>query len=84
MSGKGINDITDMMDEMSEEATANSLFVIHAGTNDVRKRRSEELLYKYHKLIQQYKIKSSNILIADVLPRIEAKPLFLQQDLQPV
>jgi hypothetical protein len=76
MPGGGIDDVTDMMDKVSEEATAESLFVIHAGTNDVRRTRSEELLDKYRKLIQQYKTKSSNIIISGVLPRIAAEDLF--------
>ena len=76
MPGAGIDDVTDMMDKVSEEATNESLFVIHAGTNDVHKTRSEELLDKYRKLIQQYKTKSSNIIISGVLPRIEADDLF--------
>ena len=76
MPGAGIDDITDMMDKVSEEATNESLFVIHAGTNDVHETRSEELLDKYRKLIQQYKTKSNNIIISGVLPRIEADDLF--------
>ena len=76
MPGAGIDDVTVMKDKVSEEATADTLFVIHAGTNDVRKTRSEELLDKYRKLIQQYKTKSSNIMISGVLPRIAADDLF--------
>ncbi len=75
MSGADIDDVTEMMDKMSKEATADTLFVIHAGTNDVRKTRSEELLDKYRKLIQQYTTKS-NIMIPGVLPRVAADDLF--------
>ncbi len=60
MPGAGIDDVTEMMNKVSEEATADSLFVIHAGSNDVRKTRSEELLDKYRKLIQQYKTVSQD------------------------
>ena len=76
MPGAGIDDVTHMMDKVTEEATADTLFVIHAGTNDVRKTRSEELLDKYRKLIQQYKTKSHNVMISGVLPRIAADDLF--------
>ena len=76
MPGAGIDDVTNMMDQVSEEASAESLFVIHTGTNDVRKTRSEELLDKYRKLIQQYKTKSKNIMISGVLPRISADDVF--------
>ncbi len=75
MPGAGIDDVTEMMDKVSEEATADTLFVIHAGTNDVRKTRSEELLDKYRKLIQQYKTKSNNMMISGVLPRVAADDL---------
>ena len=43
--------------------------VIHAGTNDITKTDSEELLDKYRRFIQQYMTKSSNILISGVLPK---------------
>ncbi len=76
MPGPDIGDVTEMMEKVSEEATAETIFVIHAGTNDVSKTRSEELLDKYRKLIQQYKEKSSNIMISGVLPRVAADDLF--------
>ena len=76
MPGAGIDDVTNMVDKVSAEATAQSLFVIHAGTNDVRKTRSEELLNKYRKLIQKYKTKSRNIMLSGVLPRLSADDLF--------
>ncbi len=76
MPGAGIDDVTEMMEKVSEEATAETLFVIHAGTNDVHKTRSEELLDKYRKLIQQYKTKSNNIMISGVLPCVAADDLF--------
>ncbi len=52
MSGAGIDNVTEMMDKVSEEATADTLFVIYVGTNDVRRNESEEFLDKYRKLIQ--------------------------------
>ncbi len=76
MPGAGIDDVTEMMDKVSEEATADTLFVIHAATNDVRKARSEEMLDKYRKLIQQYKTKSNNIMISGVLPTVAGDDLF--------
>ena len=74
--GAGTDDITDLFDQVSQEATDESLFVLHTGTNDVRATRSEALLEKYRKLIQQYKSKSSRIMISGVLPRISADNVF--------
>ena len=76
LPGAGVDDVTDVLDQVAGEATAESLFVIHTGTNDVQKTRSEELLDKYRRLIQQYKTKSSNIIISGVLPRISADNVF--------
>lgn len=70
--GAGIDDIATAFEEISPLATNDSLFVIHTGTNDLCSVRSEELLEKYRRLIQQYKTKSNNILISGVLPRISA------------
>ncbi len=67
--GAGIDDITAVLEEISPQATNDSLFVIHIGTNDITTTRSEEMLEKYRRLIQQYKSKSPNILISGVLPR---------------
>ena len=76
LPGAGVDDVTDVLDQVSEEATADSLFVIHTGTNDVRNTRSEELMSKYRRLIQQYKTKSNNIIISGVLPRMSADNVF--------
>ncbi len=88
MPGAGIDDVTDLFNQVSEEATNESLFVVHKGTNDARKTRSKNLLDKYRKLIQQYKTKSSKIMISGVLPRIAAdngfysKPFSLNNPLE--
>ncbi len=88
MPRAGIDDVTDLFRHVSEEATNESLFVVHTGTNDVRKTRSEDPLDKYRKLIQQYKTKSSKIMISGVLPRIASdngfysKPFSLNNPLE--
>ncbi len=80
LSGAGVDDVTDLFDQVSEEATNESIFVLHTGANDVRKTRSEELLAKYQKLIQQHKTKSSKIMISGVLPRIAADNVFYSKE----
>ena len=52
LPGAGVDDVIDVIDQVTEDATDKSLLVIHAGTNDVRKTRSEDLLNKYRRLIQ--------------------------------
>ncbi len=47
MPGAGIDDVKDLFDLVSEEATKESLLVVHTGTNDVQKTCSEDLLEKY-------------------------------------
>ena len=74
--GAGVNDITNVIDQVSVEANEKTLFVIHTGSNDIKKLRSEELLNRYRKLIQQYKTKSRNIMLSGVLPRIDADNVF--------
>ena len=74
--GASVDDVIAAVDQVSTDTADNTLFVLHAGTNDIRTTRSEELLNKYRRLIQQYKTKSSNILISGVLPRIEADNVF--------
>ncbi len=53
--GAGIDDVTAALEEISPQATNDSLFVIHTGANDVMTTQSEEMLDKYRRLIQQKK-----------------------------
>ena len=76
--GAGLNDITAVCDDVTKDADSNSLYIIHAGTNDVLRTRSEELLEKYRRMIQQYKSKTNanNIIISGILPRVGAQKAF--------
>ena len=48
----------------------NSLVIVHVGTNDIRKTRSEALLDQYKNLIGVLKTKTNNIIVSSILPRI--------------
>lgn len=74
--GASLDDVDAAIDEVTNGATSNTLFLIHAGTNDITRTRSEELLEKYKKVIRNYKTKSNNVLISGVLPRIDTEPVF--------
>ena len=76
MPGASIDEITAACDEVTNGATKDTLIVLHVGTNDVQKTRSEELLQKYRKLIQKYKVKSDNIIISGVLPKMYGENTF--------
>ena len=53
--GARLDDITDVCGEVTSDADDNTLFIIHAGTNDVSSTRPEELLEKYKKIIRQFR-----------------------------
>ncbi|MCP4268391.1 MAG: hypothetical protein GY777_22915 [Candidatus Brocadiaceae bacterium] len=74
--GAGVDHVIAAKDEVTTGLNDNSLLVIHVGTNDVERTRSEDLLQKYRKLIQQYKSKTNNIIVSGVLPRISANTVF--------
>ena len=74
--GASLNDITALIDDVTKDASSNTLYVIHAGTNDVQHTRSAELMAKYKEMIQNYKSKSRNIIISGILPRIKADARF--------
>ena len=74
--GAGIDDLVAARDEVTDGANNNTLFVLHVGTNDVQRTRSEELLQKYRDLIKEYKAKSNNILISGILPKMSAENVF--------
>ncbi len=54
----------------------NTFFILHISTNDVKTNRSEELMDKYKRLIQQYKLKSSNIVVSGILPPMNESNAF--------
>ncbi|XP_063860688.1 uncharacterized protein LOC135101044 [Scylla paramamosain] len=72
LPGASLGDITAAIEDTTKDATTNTLYVIHAGTNDVQRSRSEELMAKYKEMIPKYKTKSNNIIISGILPRINA------------
>ena len=74
--GGTLDDVTAACDDISRDTNENTLFLIHVGTNDVQRTRSEALLEKYRKLIRKYKEKSHNVIISGILPRINADRLF--------
>ena len=69
MPGGRLDDITAACEEASRECDENTLFILHAGTNDVECTRSEELMQKYKEMIQSFKTKSRNIIVSGILPR---------------
>ena len=72
MPGGRLDDITAACEEASRECNENTLFILHAGTNDIELTRSEELMEKYKEMIQCFKTKSRNIIVSGILPRRRA------------
>ena len=64
------------VDDVSSQAPANTTYVIHVGTNDVQRTRSEELLDKYRKMMRTYKEKSNKVILSGIIPRRQAGSRF--------
>ncbi len=71
LPGASLGDITAAIEDTTKDATTNTLYIIHAGTNDVQRSRSE-LMAKYKGMIRKYKTKLNNIIISGILTRINA------------
>ncbi|MPC25500.1 hypothetical protein E2C01_018617 [Portunus trituberculatus] len=54
-SGAGLDDITVAYDDVTSNCENNTLFVIHAATNDVYSSGSDEILDKYRRMIRQFR-----------------------------
>ena len=76
MPGGRLDDITAACEEASQECDEHTLFILHAGTNDVMSTRSEELMKKYKMMIQSFKTKSRNVIVSGILPRMGAPDKF--------
>ena len=74
--GASVDDVAEAVDTVVEGVPANGIVIIHAGTNDLVRTRSEELMEKYRRMIRKYKEKTNNILISGILPRIDAVNTF--------
>ena len=74
--GAGVDDVTAAADAVSSQAPENTTYVIHVGTNDVQRIRSEELLDKYRTMMKTYKEKSNNVIVSGIIPRMQAGSRF--------
>ena len=76
--GARLDDITAVCDDVTSDSESNTLYVLHAGTNDVCSTRSEELLEKFRRMIKQFKskINNQNIVLSGILPRVGAESKF--------
>ena len=79
MPGGRLNEISAACDETTSNSNPNTLFIMHAGTNDIMDTRSEELLEKYRQMIQWYKSKINKIIPSGIPPLNIAPKNFLQQ-----
>ena len=74
--GGGVQDVIDSVNVVTDQAPATTTYVIHIGTNDVQRFRSEELLDKYREMIKAYKEKSSKVILSGIIPRRQAGQRF--------
>ena len=74
--GGGVDDVIASLDEVSNLAPSNTMYVVHVGTNDVQHTRSEELIAKYQRLIQNLKTKSRDVVVSGIIPRMKANQRF--------
>ena len=74
--GGGVDDVIAAVDAVSSQAPENTTYVIHVGTNDVQRTRSEELLDKYRKMMRTYKEKSNKVIVSGIIPRRQAGSRF--------
>ena len=70
LPGGRLDDILETVDTVSEEANRNTMYVIHAGTNDISSTRPADLLEKYKRVIRKFKGKSRHVLVSEILPRM--------------
>ncbi|MPC98883.1 hypothetical protein E2C01_094269 [Portunus trituberculatus] len=67
--GGGVQDVIDSVNGVADQAPATTTYVIHVGTNDVQRVRSEELLDKYRQMIRAFKVKPSKVILSGIISR---------------
>lgn len=68
--GAKLDDIESAVDAVSVNAKDDTVYLIHAGTNDLQSTQIQDLLAKYRQVIRKYKTKSPHIIVSGILPRV--------------
>ena len=70
--------MSSAIEVVARNAGANSLYVLHIGINDIQSTINDdrEPLAKYELAIRRYKVKSNQVLVSWILPRIKAFAAF--------
>ena len=74
--GGGVDDIVAAIDEVTMSAPTRTTYVIHVGSNDVQHTRSEDLMEKYRKMIQSFKVRTNQLIISGIVPRLGVERRF--------
>ena len=70
--GGGVEDVIAAVDAVSSQAPENTTYLIHVGTNDLQRTKSEELLDKYRTMMRTYKEKSNKVIVSGIIPLRQA------------
>ena len=74
--GARLEDIEAAAEVVTDQANTDTLYLVHAGTNDVQSARAEDILAKYRRVIRRYRQTSRNVIVSGILPRTKAFPGF--------
>ena len=70
--GAGVNDVKERYENVVNGSARDSVVVLHVGTNDVDRVRSEELMARYRCLLEKVRDSGRRCVVSGVLPRCQA------------
>ena len=68
--GAGVRDVTERYDRVVAGSARESVVVLHVGSNDVERVRSEELIGRYRELLEKVGRSGRKCIMSGVLPRM--------------
>ena len=69
--GVKIEGVKEKVADLVSNAPQESVFVVHVGTNDLAKGRSEEVFRRYTSLIKEFRDRRTKVVISGILPRFD-------------
>ena len=69
--GAGVNDVAERYERLVKGAARDSVVVLHVGTNDVDRVRSEELVARFRSMLEKVRESGRRCVVSGILPRCQ-------------
>ena len=79
MPGAGVKAVSEEVQKRVREMERDGVVVLHVGGNDIRARRSQELVNRYEEMLRKIKETGRRCVVSGILPRVNASREWLSR-----